>query len=68
MICYFDTKEEAAGFAEEVNRVFGPNSASITTTAREKYAVCYAPSATASSSDDTEPLTASGFFKTQANI
>lgn len=67
MIVYFDNETDAAGFADEVNRVFGQGSASTTIISRERYAVCYAPSATVSSSDDTDPLTASGFFKTQVN-
>lgn len=67
MLVYFENEKDAVGFAAEVNQTFGQGSASITIISPVKFAVSYAPSATDTSLDDTELLTASGFFKTQAN-
>lgn len=69
MIAYFESKKEAAQFAEDLEKTFPGTSPLTMITLQGKYAVSYALSAIASLSDDTEQEQVAKFFsETQVNI
>lgn len=68
MVNYFETKEAAAQFANDLQHNFPESYPLTTTTLQGKYAVCYALSATDLSSDGTEQVQVeSSFFNTPVN-
>lgn len=67
MVKSFYRKEDAVAFADDLRKHFPESCPLITTTIHRKYAVCYAHIVTDLSSEDTDPLMASGFLETQVN-
>lgn len=66
MLC-FKNKTDAVQFAKDLSQTFPDGSVWITTISPARFVVCYAPTVTNLSSEDTERLKASFFSQTQVN-